>query len=309
MRTFHGVNLSWSTEDQVIEVKLHRGPCNEIGTSTLRELEQLAAFVSAGAGGARALVLYSDQRRGFSAGADLTELYHGLQGLQSLGAVRQIVQTLVGRESGDEGLGATLRQTLAARAREGGRRLVAPIAIQRVRGFLRRIHAVFNTLDQAPITTIAAVHGVCFGGGLELALTADLIIADRGARFAFPELRLGLIPGFGGIPRLERDVGNAVVRDLLFTGRSLNARRAHELGLVSQVTRPGEALTTARAAARQACRFDPATTAQAKAFAKPLPTARLEQEIETFLQLMRSPVVEQALERFVNSTDVRPYLP
>ena len=85
-----------------------------------------------------------------------------------------------------------------------------------------------NTIDAAPLTTIAAVHGVTFGGGFELALVCDLIIADKMARFCFPELRLGLIPGFGGIPRLKRDLGNAVVRDLLLTGRSFNATKAQQ---------------------------------------------------------------------------------
>lgn len=95
-----------------------------------------------------------------------------------------------------------------------------------VRVFLRRIHAAFDALDATSLTTIAAVHGLAFGGGWELALTCDLVVADRMARFAFPELRLGLVPGFGGIARLEREVGSAVVRDLLLTGRSLNAARA-----------------------------------------------------------------------------------
>ena len=92
------------------------------------------------------------------------------------------------------------------------------------------------------MTTIAAVQGVTFGGGFELALTCDLIIADKMTRFCFPELRLGLIPGFGGIPRLKRDLGNAVVRDLLLTGRSINATKAQAVGLVSQVTAEGDAL-------------------------------------------------------------------
>ena len=82
-----------------------------------------------------------------------------------------------------------------------------------------------NAIDAAPLTTIAAVHGVTFGGGFELALACDLIVADKMARFCFPELRLGLIPGFGGIPRLKRDLGNAVVRDLLLTGRSIKRPR------------------------------------------------------------------------------------
>ena len=71
-----------------------------------------------------------------------------------------------------------------------------------VRAFLKRIHAVANAIDDAPFVTFAAVHGLCMGGGLELALVCDLIVADKMARFGFPELRLGLIPGFGGIPRL-----------------------------------------------------------------------------------------------------------
>src|SRR2546430_7347940 len=107
------------------------------------------------------------------------------------------------------------------------------VATKGVRDYLERIHRVMNTIDAAPLTTIAAVHGVVFGGGFELALVCDLIIADKMARFCLPELRLGLIPGIGGIPRLNRDLGNAVVRDLLLTGRSFNATKAQQIGLVS----------------------------------------------------------------------------
>ena len=113
-----------------------------------------------------------------------------------------------------------------------------------VRDFLERIHRVMNTIDSAPVTTIAAVHGVTFGGGFELALVCDLIIADKMARFCFPELRLGLIPGFGGIPRLKRDLGNGVVRDLLLTGRSFNAAKAQQIGLVSQVSGGGRSVAS-----------------------------------------------------------------
>ena len=108
-----------------------------------------------------------------------------------------------------------------------------------------------NAFDDSPLTTIAAVHGVTFGGGFELALACDLIVADKMARFCFPELRLGLIPGFGGIPRLKRDLGNALVRDLILTGRSINATKAQAVGLVSQITGEGEALRVARATAEQ----------------------------------------------------------
>src|SRR5207249_2913444 len=151
-----------------------------------------------------------------------------------------------------------------------------------VREFLERIHAVLNWLDEAPFVTIAAVHGVCFGGGLELALTCDVIVADKMARFAFPELRLGLIPGFGGIPRLKRDLGNSFVRDLLLTGRSVNATRALAVGLVAQLAGEGEALKVARATAAQITKFDATTRAIAKKFLKPIPYAELKQEVEIF---------------------------
>ena len=111
--------------------------------------------------------------------------------------------------------------------------------ISGVRNFLKRIHKVLNAIDEAPFVTFAAVHGLCMGGGLELALTCDQIVADKMARFGFPELRLGLIPGFGGIPRLRRDAGNGFIRDLLFTGRTVKAESAHQAGLVSHLAGEG----------------------------------------------------------------------
>jgi enoyl-CoA hydratase/carnithine racemase len=150
---------------------------------------------------------------------------------------------------------------------------------------------------------------VTFGGGFELALACDLIIADKMARFCFPELRLGLIPGFGGIPRLKRDLGNAVVRDLLLTGRSINAAKAQAVGLVSQLTAEGEALGVARATAAQIRKFDRETSQAAKRFMKPIPHEELRQEIEIFCELFSRPAVEAGLRKFVESTDAMSYLP
>jgi enoyl-CoA hydratase len=182
-------------------------------------------------------------------------------------------------------------------------------AIRGVRDFLERIHRVMNTIDAAPLTTIAAVHGVTFGGGFELALTCDLIIADKMARFCFPELRLGLIPGFGGIPRLKRDLGNGVVRDLLLTGRSFNATKAQQVGLVSQVAAEGQALQVARATAVQLGKFDRPTAIAAKQFIKPIPYDELKREIDIFCELFAQPAVEAGLKKFVESTEAQPYLP
>ncbi len=271
-RVFEGNALRFSHVGAALEVVLNRKPCNEIGLESLSELEMLAAYIRSGAEGARAVIFYSEIPTGFSAGADLKALYAGIV------------------ERKQKGI------TVEAAAKE-------------VRSFVDRIHAVFNTFDSAPMTTIAATHGVVFGGGFELALTCDVIIADKTARFCFPELRLGLVPGFGGIPRLNRDVGNAVTRDLLLTGRSLNATRANAVGLVSQLVAKGEALTAARSLAAQSARFDAKTTSAAKAFMKPMPLDALEREKELFTAMFTSPVVEAALAKFFHSTDVRPYLP
>jgi len=267
---FEGEALGFELDGGVLSVRLHRAPCNEIGLSMLGELERVADAVRAP--GVRAMVLSSDVARGFCAGADLKELHHR------------------NRARRDEGASDDAR-------------------VAEVRSFLERIHAAFDAIDTAEVTTIAAVHGVCFGGGFELALTCDVIVADRTARFCFPELRLGLIPGFGGLPRLARDVGNAVVRDLLLTGRSLGAQRAHQLGLVSQLVAPGEHRAVAARVAAQALRFDPAATAVGKAFAKPLPRAAMDREIALFCDLFRRPAVEQALARFDADTSAMPYLP
>jgi enoyl-CoA hydratase/carnithine racemase len=118
-----------------------------------------------------------------------------------------------------------------------------------------------------------------------------------------------LIPGFGGIPRLKRDLGNAFIRDLLLTGRSVNAARAQAVGLVAQLAAEGEALRIARATAAQVVKFDGVTRSAAKKFIKPIPHEELRQEIDLFCDLFARPTVMAALKKFVESTDAMPYLP
>ena len=267
MTDFRGETLSWSVTAGCVELALHRAPCNEIGSTTLGEMEAFVDEICELRSEAHALIIHSEMESGFSAGADLRELL--------------------------------------ARSREVGKEE----SVAAVRDFLNRIHRVMNTIDATPMTTIAAVNGVCFGGGFELALTCDVIIADKMARFCFPELRLGLIPGFGGIPRLKRDLGNGIVRDLLLTGRSIGAARAQSVGLVSQVVAQGEALKVARLTAGQIAKFDRLTSATAKEFIKPIPYTDLRREIDIFCDLFEKPAVEAGLRKFVESSDAQPYLP
>jgi len=121
-------------------------------------------------------------------------------------------------------------------------------------------------------------------------------------------LRLGLIPGFGGLPRLKRDVGNGFVRNLLFTGRTVNATRAQAVGLVAQLAGEGESLSIARSTAAQITKFDAHTRATAKKFIKPIPHVELREEIEIFCSLFARPEVMAALKKFVESTDVMPHV-
>ena len=181
--------------------------------------------------------------------------------------------------------------------------------VKEIRNFLDRIHNVFNKLDALSCTTIGVIHGMCFGGGFELALVCDILIAESSARFCFPELRLGLIPGFGGIPRLKRDIGNAPIRDLLFTGRSFNAQKALSIGLVSQVVPDKKGLDIALRMAQQAAKFDHEVFIEAKTFTKPIPLKEIEREKEIFIELFQSPRVQSALEKFVNDKSQQPYLP
>jgi enoyl-CoA hydratase/carnithine racemase len=224
----------------------------------------------------------------------------------ALPALQRDAQVLIISSARTEGFcaGADLRELYQV-----GQSLREAEKLAGLHDFLQRIHAVMNALDEAPLTTIATVHGVTFGGGFELALVCDLIIADKTARFCFPELRLGLIPGFGGIPRLKRDLGNAVVRDLLLTGRSINATKAQAVGLVSQVVAEGDALRVARSTAAQLTKFDRDTAIAAKKFIKPIPHEELRREIEVFCELFTRPAVAAGLRKFVESTDALPYLP
>ncbi|WP_131670126.1 enoyl-CoA hydratase-related protein [Pseudomonas parakoreensis] len=102
---------------------------------------------------------------------------------------------------------------------------------------------------------VAAVSGYAFGGGCELAMMCDVIIAADTAQFGLPEIRLGVMPGMGGTQRLTRLIGRAKAMDMILTGRSLGAAQAEQAGLVSRVTDSAEVLTQALAVAQQISGF------------------------------------------------------
>jgi enoyl-CoA hydratase len=101
--------------------------------------------------------------------------------------------------------------------------------------FAAKGHALGDALEALPIPVICAVQGFALGGGCELAMCADILLAGPKARFGQPEVNLGVIPGFGGTQRLVRRVGTAKALDLCLTGRVIDAIEAERIGLVSRV--------------------------------------------------------------------------
>ncbi len=133
------------------------------------------------------------------------------------------------------------------RAFVAGADIAAMAAMSAVEGleFSRLGHRVMQTFEDLPIPIIAAVNGFALGGGLELALACDLIVASEKARFGQPEINLGLIPGFGGTQRLPHRIGHVRARELVMTGDMIDAKTALEWRLVNAVVAPGGDLMAA----------------------------------------------------------------
>ena len=107
------------------------------------------------------------------------------------------------------------------------------------------IEAAAEALAALPMPTIAAIRGFALAGGAELAIACDLRIAAADATLGFPEVRIGIFPGAGGVLRLPRIVGSGVARDLLFTGRRVPADEAFRIGLIDRLVAPQVMLETA----------------------------------------------------------------
>src|SRR5918994_1968496 len=127
--------------------------------------------------------------------------------------------------------------------------------------------AAMALLDRSPIPPIAAVNGYALGGGCEVAIACDIRIAAESATFGFPEVGLGILPGMGGTQRLPRLIGPALAKELIFTGRRINAEEARKIGLVNRVVAEGEALNAARELAAEISANGPLAVRHAKAAA------------------------------------------
>ena len=123
---------------------------------------------------------------------------------------------------------------------------------------------LFNLIEAYDKAVIAAVNGACLGGGNELAMACDFRIASSAASFGQPEIKLGLVPGWGGLQRLPRLIGRGWALDQLLTGRTNGAEEAREIGLVHEVVAPDQLLSRALALARALAGMAPLAVAHTK---------------------------------------------
>jgi enoyl-CoA hydratase/carnithine racemase len=129
----------------------------------------------------------------------------------------------------------------------------------------RALNAFAERLARLQVPTIVALNGLAFGGGLEITLACDFRIAVEGATFSLPEVSLGIIPGAGGTQRLPRLIGPTRAKEMILTGRRIDAATALEIGLVGKVVTPSELMQEAQTLAEEISANSPFALAHAKA--------------------------------------------
>jgi enoyl-CoA hydratase/carnithine racemase len=147
----------------------------------------------------------------------------------------------------------------------------------------RNVQKYWHAIMDCPKPLIAAVEGFALGGGLELALCADIIVAGEGARLGLPEVKVGILPGAGGTQKLARLIGSKRAMLLLMTGRMFSAAEAHGMGVVSELAPTGQALARALEIAREIAALPPISIMQIKEIVN----AGLNASLDTALMLER----------------------
>jgi enoyl-CoA hydratase len=148
------------------------------------------------------------------------------------------------------------------------------------RAFLHDLERAFRRLELLAQPSIAAVNGIAFGGGLELAMACDLRVADARARFGVPEIKLGIVPGAGGTQRLPRLVPKAIAAQMLLTGDPVDAAEAYRIGLVNEIVTDGSAVERAVELATTLAARPPLAIAAAKRLLDAVTDTELEAGLE-----------------------------
>jgi enoyl-CoA hydratase/carnithine racemase len=153
----------------------------------------------------------------------------------------------------------------------------------------RNLQKYWRTIMDCPKPVIAAIEGFALGGGLELALCADIIVAGEGARLGLPEVKLGILAGGGGTQKLARLIGSKRAMLLLMTGRMFSAAEALSMGVISELTPTGQALARALEIATEIAAMPPIAVMQIKEIVN----AGLNAPLDTALMLERKALLLQ----------------
>ena len=178
------------------------------------------------------------------------------------------------------------------------------MSFDQAESFARQGQFVFSKIESAPFVVIAAVNGFALGGGFELALACDFILASDNAKFGLPEVALGLIPGFGGTVRLSRVIGLTQARHWIFSGEMRSALEAFEAGVALKVIPQAELSSLSEAQLQVISQRGPLAVAAAKKailknWALPVKEA-LEFEAHSFAILFRTADVQEGTQAFLN---------
>ncbi|MDO8432197.1 MAG: enoyl-CoA hydratase/isomerase family protein [Candidatus Binatus sp.] len=152
--------------------------------------------------------------------------------------------------------------------------------------FIERIQTAYNAIEDLPFPTIAAIDGIAFGGGCELALACDLRIMARDASLGVPEIKIGVLPGAGGTQRLGRMLPPAIAKRMIYFGDPLDSDAALRYGLINEVVEPGRAFETSLEWARRLAQLPPLAIRSAKMLVHGAQESSLKSGIESERQAL-----------------------
>jgi enoyl-CoA hydratase/carnithine racemase len=218
-----------------------------VGSVEVERFEQIVVTAEAGIA---TVTLNRPERYNALGSRIVDELDEALESIEGAGEVRAMVLTGAGDKAFCSGVDLKERAEMDADGRWSHNRALGTFA---------------ERFARLQVPTIAALNGLAFGGGLEIALACDFRVAAEGARFALPEVGIGIVPGAGGTQRLPRLIGVTKAKELILTGRRISAEDALDMGLVSKVVPRSSLMEEARSLAEEIAANSPLAVAYAKA--------------------------------------------
>jgi enoyl-CoA hydratase/carnithine racemase len=218
-----------------------------VGSVEVERFEQIVVIAEAGI---VVVTLNRPDRYNALGSRMVDELDEALESIEGAGEVRAMVLSGAGDRAFCSGVDLKERAEMDADGRWSHNRALGAFA---------------ERLARLQVPTIAALNGLAFGGGLEIALACDFRVAAEGARFALPEVGIGIVPGAGGTQRLPRLIGVTKAKELILTGRRISAEDALDMGLVSKVVPRSSLMEEARSLAEEIAANSPLAVAYAKA--------------------------------------------